>query len=63
MSHRHLIKKADYWLILIDIKIKYGLLKVCYVPTTSATFLAFFFLFAAATNSTNETNKAGGTYH
>ncbi len=29
----------------------------CCVPTTSATFFA---CFAAATNSTNETNKAGG---
>jgi hypothetical protein len=37
------------WL-LIDIKRKYRLLKVCYVPTTSAAFFAFF---AAATNSTN----------
>jgi hypothetical protein len=44
----------------IDIKGKYRLLKVCNVPTTSATFLAFF---AAATISTNETNKAGGACH
>jgi hypothetical protein len=44
----------------IDIERKYILLKVCYVPTTSATFLAFF---AAANNSTNETNKAGSTCH
>jgi hypothetical protein len=42
----------------IDIKRKYRLLKVCYMPATSATFIAFF---AAATNSTNETNKAGST--
>jgi hypothetical protein len=42
----------------IDIKRKYRLLKVCYVPTTSAAFF-----FAAASNSTNETNKAGGTCH
>ena len=44
----------------IDILRKYRLRKVCYVPTTSATFLAFH---AAATNSTYETNKAGGTHH
>jgi hypothetical protein len=48
----------------IDIKRKYRLLKVCNVPTTSATFLAFFLLFfAAATNSTNETNKIGSMWH
>jgi hypothetical protein len=29
----------------IDIERKIKLLKVCYVPTTSATFLAFFFFF------------------
>ncbi len=44
----------------LDIKRKYRLLKVCYVPTTSTTFLALYFsFFAAATISTNETNKAG----
>jgi hypothetical protein len=36
------------------------LLKFCYVPATSATVLAFF---ASATNSPNETNKAGGMCH
>ncbi len=45
------------------------MLKVCYVPYTSLglprvsfffSFLFFFFA-AAAINSTNETNKAGGT--
>jgi hypothetical protein len=37
------------------------LLKFCYVrATTSTTVLAFF---AAATASTNETNKAGGMCH
>jgi hypothetical protein len=46
---------------LIDIERKNRLLKVCYVPTTSATLLAFFsFFLAVAINSTNETNKAGG---
>ena len=46
----------------IDIKRKNRLLKVCYVPATSATFLAFFsFFLALAINSTNEANKAGGT--
>ncbi len=38
---------------------KNRLLKVCYVPATSATFLAFFL--AVAIDSTNEANKAGGT--
>ncbi len=37
---------------------KYTLLKVCYVPATSPTFLAFFS--DVAINSTNETYKAGG---
>jgi hypothetical protein len=51
-------------LIPIDIKRKYRLLKVCYVPATSTTFLAFFsFFLAAAINSTKEANKAGGTCH
>ncbi len=45
---------------IIDIESKYRLLKVCYVPATSTTFLAFF---AAATNSTNEINKGGSTCH
>ncbi len=43
--------------ITIDIERKYTLLKVCYELATSATFLAIFS--ATATNSTNETNKAG----
>jgi hypothetical protein len=44
----------------IDIKRKNRLLKVCYMHTTSATFLAFFsFFLAVAINSTNEANKAG----
>jgi hypothetical protein len=46
---------------IIDIKRKNRLLKVCFVPATSTTFLAFFsFLLAVAINSTNETNKEGG---
>ena len=46
----------------IDIKRKNILLKVCYVPATSATFLAFFhLLLAVAINRTNEANKAGST--
>jgi hypothetical protein len=37
--------------------------KVCYVPATSTTFLAFFsFFLAVAINSTNEANKAGGKH-
>ncbi len=49
----------------IDIERKYRLLKVCYEPATSTTFLGgfFFFFFAAATISTNETNKAGSACH
>jgi hypothetical protein len=44
----------------IGIERKNRLLKVCYVPTTSTTFLAFFsFFLAVAINSTNEANKAG----
>jgi hypothetical protein len=44
----------------IGIKRKNRLLKACYVPATSATFLAFFsFFLAVAINSTNEANKAG----
>jgi hypothetical protein len=40
------------------------LLKVCYVPATSAVLVAFFsYFFAAAINSTNEANKAAGTRH
>ncbi len=42
----------------IAIEIKYRLLKVCYVPAISATFLFHFFGVA-----TNEKNKAGGTCH
>jgi hypothetical protein len=38
------------------------LLKVCYVPTTSAVLVAFFSsFFVVAINSTNEVNKAAGT--
>jgi hypothetical protein len=44
--------------ICIDIERKNRLLKVCYVPATSTTFLAFFL--AVAINSTIEANKAGG---
>jgi hypothetical protein len=58
-----ILAPSKNWSILyIDIKRKNRLLKVCYVPTTSATFLAFFsFFLAVAINSTNETNKVGGT--
>ncbi len=47
----------------IDIKRKTRLLKVCYVPATSTTFLASFsFFLAVVINSTNEANKADGTH-
>jgi hypothetical protein len=39
----------------IDIERKYRLLKVCYVPATSAASSKAFF--AVANNSTNETNN------
>ncbi len=46
----------------IDIKsLQNRLLKVCYVPPTSASLnRLLFFFFAVAINSTNEANKAGG---
>jgi hypothetical protein len=37
------------------------LLKVCYVPATSAVLISFSSYFAAAINSTNEANEADGT--
>ncbi len=49
---------------IIDIEtLQNRLLKVCYVPATSASLnmLLFFSFFAAAINSTNEANKAGST--
>jgi hypothetical protein len=52
----------------IDIEsLQNRLLKVCYVTVTSASLprVSFFFLFffvAAAINSTNEANMAGGTH-
>jgi len=39
------------------------LLKVCYVPATSAVLIAYFSsFFAVAINFTNEANKAAGTH-
>jgi hypothetical protein len=52
----HLGFKAQY----SNIYKEYRLLKFCYVPATSGTSSKAFF-FAAATNSSNETNKAGST--
>ncbi len=50
----------------IDIEsLQNGLLKVCYVPTTSANlprvsfFFSFLFFVAAVINSNNKANKAG----
>jgi hypothetical protein len=44
---------------------KYRLFKFCYVPDTNAASSnsIFAFYLTAATNSANETNKAGGTWH
>ncbi len=54
-------QKSVYFVSAIDIERKNRLLKVCYVPATSTTFLAFFsFFLAVAINSTNEANKADG---
>ncbi len=57
------------WGQAIDIKsLQNRLLKVCYVPATSAGlprvsfFFSFLFFVAAAINSTNEANKAGGVH-
>ncbi len=50
----------------IDIESQNRLLKVCYVPATSTSLprqLLLILFFAAAINSTNEGNKAGGKCH
>jgi hypothetical protein len=50
--------------VVIDIKaLQNILLKVCYVPATSASLprLLFIYFFAAAIDSTNEANKSGST--
>jgi hypothetical protein len=48
-------------LVPIDIgSLQNRLLKVCYVPTTSASLPRLLLFFAAAINSINEANKAGG---
>jgi hypothetical protein len=40
------------------------LLKVCYVPATSAVLISFFSsFFPVAINSTYEANKAAGVHH
>jgi hypothetical protein len=49
------------YVLSIDIEDKNRLLKVCYVPATSASHPRL--LFDAAINSTYETNKAGSTHH
>ncbi len=60
MGAGKLDKKKTTWGQAIDIKsLQNRLLKVCYVPTTSAGRNRH--LFAAAINSTNEANKAGST--
>ncbi len=55
---------AVYFLSLFTIDIQSLqniLLKVCYVAATSTSLDRLLFFFAAAINSTNEANKAGGT--
>jgi hypothetical protein len=49
-----------YWGVNFNLY-KCRLLKCFYVPATSAASSKG--IFAAATNSTNQTNKAGGTCH
>ncbi len=57
-----LIRFVKFYMNIIDIKRKNRLLKICYVPATSATFLAFFsFFLAVSLNSTTEANKVGST--
>jgi hypothetical protein len=58
--------KLDYFFAIDIESLLNRLLKVCYVPATSAglprlSFVFFFSFFAAAINSTDEGNKAGGT--
>ncbi len=55
------VKNASYEIVFEYGQRKNRLLKVCYVPTTSPTFNAFFL--AVPINNTNETIKAGGTCH
>jgi hypothetical protein len=45
----------------VDLEDFIGLLKLCYVLATSAGFSKG--IFVAATNSTNQTNKADGACH
>jgi hypothetical protein len=56
IHHKH----KEQWLPTIDIKRKDRLLKVCYVPATSTTFLAFFlfFLLWPSTVLINQTRQA-----
>jgi hypothetical protein len=61
---KHQLQQHTTIIKIIDIERKNRLLKVCYVPATSATFLAFFsFFLAVAINRTNDANKAGSTRH
>jgi hypothetical protein len=60
-------QEADIIIQNIDIESQNRLLKVCYVPATSASLprrlLLLLLFLAAAINSTNEANKAGSTRH
>ncbi len=59
------LSKDGHLAHVIDIKKSLNrLLKVCYVPDTSAVLITFFSsFFAVAIKSTNEANKAAGMYH
>ncbi len=57
---KHSLLNYEFSMLIIDIdSLQNRLLKVCYVPATSASLLLFFFSFfvAAAIGSTNEANK------
>jgi hypothetical protein len=62
--HFVIVQVTTLCVIRIDIESQNRLLKVCYVPATSAGLSRLLFLsfFAVAINSTNEANKAGSTH-
>jgi hypothetical protein len=68
-SAKNCCEKNCFYFILVESPVitdieslQNRLLKVCYVPATSAGLNRLFFsFFAAAINSANEANKAGST--